>query len=447
MRLAYVLSTLGLLVLAGIVESSANAQESAALTLTLEEAIQRAAANSMRLAELEARHEAAQAAEAGSAAARLPVVALQSGYTRTNHVQEFAIAQPGQPLRILYPDVPDNYRGRVDLQWPIYTAGRADALERAARAEQNAAAQDVAAARADLRLETTRAFWALVTAGETAAVLSRSLASTEAHVGDLRNRQEQGLIPPNDVLTAEARLAQERLLAIEADNARAIAEADLQRLLGISGVTTIRPDAALEPPPVAPAADPRQLLAAARDQRAERRALADRAEAAAARVDAAAAAARPQVAIGGGYDYARPNPRIFPRVNRWEDSWDASVNVTWSMWDGGRTRAERAQAAALASAVKARVTDFDRQLEFEVRQRQLELDSSRAAIDVARAGVRAAQEARRVVGDRFNAGVATSTEVLDAETDLMQAELALTRALANVRLATARVERAIGAGK
>ena len=46
--------------------------------------------------------------------------------------------------------------------------------------------------------------------------------------------------------------------------------------------------------------------------------------------------AHPQVSLGGGYDYARPNPRIFPRADRWDDSWDASVNLTWSLWDGGR---------------------------------------------------------------------------------------------------------------
>ena len=63
---------------------------------------------------------------------------------------------------MLYPDVPDNYRTRLDLQWPIYSGGRTDALERAARAEASAAAADVAAAQADLRLEVARAFWALV---------------------------------------------------------------------------------------------------------------------------------------------------------------------------------------------------------------------------------------------------------------------------------------------
>jgi outer membrane protein TolC len=63
---------------------------------------------------------------------------------------------------------------------------------------------------------------------------------------------------------------------------------------------------------------------------------------------------------------------------------------------------------------------------------------------VASDGVRAAAEARRVVGERFGAGVATSTEVLDAEADLLDAELARTRALANARLAEARLARAIG---
>ena len=58
--------------------------------------------------------------------------------------------------------------------------------------------------------------------------------------------------------------------------------------------------------------------------------------------------------------------------------------------------------------------------------------------------VRSAAEARRVVTDRFGAGVATSTDVLVAQVALLQAELARTRALAGVRLAEARLERALG---
>jgi outer membrane protein TolC len=74
----------------------------------------------------------------------------------------------------------------------------------------------------------------------------------------------------------------------------------------------------------------------------------------------------------------------------------------------------------------------------------LDLESSRAMVQAASDAVRSAGEARRVVGDRFAAGVATSTDVLVAQVALLEAELARTRALAGVRLAEARLERSLG---
>jgi outer membrane protein TolC len=361
-------------------------------------------------------------------------------------VDEFSVAVPNQPPRVIYPDVPDNYHARMDLQWPIYTAGRISSLERAAGAEREAAAFDVAAARADLRLETTRAFWALVTAAQTEVVVTHALETTDAHLGDLRARLDQGLIPPNEVLSAEAQRSHQRLLAIEARNLRSVAEADLRRLIGEDSARRIEPDETLDT--VAPAATPgpagAALVKEARDQRPERRALASRTEAAQERESAAAAEGRPQVAIGAGYDYARPNPRIFPRQETWRDSWDVSINVNWSLWDGGRRRAEQSEAAAGTRAVQARAADFDRQLAFEVEQRRLELESAQEAIDAAGDGVRAAVEARRVLGERFTAGVATNTDVLDADNAVLQAQLDRTRAIANARLAAARLDRAMG---
>lgn len=413
------------------------------LLITLDEAVTRTVANSYRLAELQARRQGAEAAEAGRAAASLPSLALAGGYMRTNHVDEFAITQPILGRRIIYPDVPDNYRARIDLNWPVYSGGRAEALERAATAELHAAGEDLTAARLDLRLEAARAFWALVSATETEHVLTRSLDSMAAHLRDLRSRFEQGLIPPNDVLSAEAQESRQRVLAIEARNTRAISEADLRRLIGLETRDRIRPLATLEEPATSPSS-PEVLLAEARTARPERRALSNRFEASRAREDAARAAARPQVGVNAGYDYARPNPRIFPREGSWQDSWDVSVNVNWTLWDGGRHRADQAEAAAASRAIDARAADFDRQVTFEVQQRWLELDSSRAAIGAAIDGVRSATEARRVVSERFTAGVIASSEVIDADLAVLQAELDLTRARANARLAEARLERAIG---
>ena len=403
-------------------------------TLTLEEAVARGLQHSARLAELQARQEGADAIHAGRGAAKLPIVSAQAGYTRTNHVDPYAILSPGQGIRVLYPDVPNNYRARLDLQWPIYTWGRADALERASAAEALASAEDIAAARADLVLEITRAYWALVTARETERVLAGAVGSLDAHVADLKTRLDQGLISPNDLLSAQAQRSRERVAAIEADATRQTMEADLRRLIGGNG-------------PILPADVGTAGGSTAPDVvlvRPERRALDQRLEAAREREGAVRASGKPQIFAAGGYDYARPNPRIFPRVDQWENSWDASVNLSWTLWDGGRRGAEQAEAAAAARAVAARIDEFDRQATFELQARRLEMTASRAAIDAAQEGIDAAVEARRVVGERYRAGVATSTEVLDSEVAVLQAQLDRTRAVASLRLAEARFARASG---
>jgi outer membrane protein TolC len=431
--------------LLGIMAAPARAQETPApaVRLTLDEARARALEASHRLAEARARETVAQAAIAARQAAERPSVSASAGYTRTNHVLEFTVPSPTGAPRVLYPDVPDNYRTRLDLQWPIYTGGRTDALERAARAEAGAAAADVETARADLRLEVARAFWAVVTARATVAVVEEALERAGTNVADARQRLNAGLVPPNEVASAEAQQARQRMLLVEARNQRDVASAELARLVGLDPAQAVDPVADLQQP----AAASQTFEALAREglaKRPERKALELRVTAADLQKAAAAAGRKPVIALGGGVDYARPNPKIFPRADRWDDSWDASVNVTWSLWDGGRVAADVAQAAGAASAVRERLREFDSVVAVEVRQRSLEISSGTAAVAAADEAVRAATEARRVVGERYRAGVIAQGDVLDAELALLQSGLDRTRALASVRLAEARLDRALG---
>jgi outer membrane protein TolC len=434
-------ATVGILIAAQVAIGQGGSQD-ASVTLTLEDAIIRGLAASHRVAEAAARHEGAEATAEGRQAASRPQIAAQGGYTRTNHVEPFGVLLPTNQLRLIYPDIPDNYRARLDLQWPVYTAGRFGALERAARTEAAATESDIEAVRADLRFEITQAFWALVTARESARVVGESITGVVALLADVRNQLASGLISPVDVLVVEAQEARQRMLGVQAELARRTAEANLARLAGLTPGTPITPTARLDPP--APPADPGTLVEAARQGRSERQAIVRRMSAAGERHHAALALARPVVAIGGGVDYARPNPRIFPRDERWRHSWDASVNVTWPIFDGGRARAEAREATASIAAVRARLEEFDSLLGVEVRQRVAELEAGRAVIDAAEVAVRAAAEARRVAAERFAAGVATSTDVLDRQVALLQAGLDRTEAIAQARLAEARLNRSLG---
>jgi len=338
-------------VVAAILAASFPAQAAAQapvreVTLTLDDAVGRAIAPSHRIAEAAARGEAASAVADERHAAGMPVADAQAGYTRTNHVTPFGFVTAGNRLAIIYPDVPDNYRTRLDLQWPIYTSGRLGALERAARAEAAAAGDDLAAARADLRLEVTRAYWALVTSIEALRVVQESLTRMDAHLRDVRNQFTAGLVPPNDVSSVEAQESRQRMLTVQARTTRDVAEAELGRLVGVDPGVVIHPVSPLAPP----AFEAREGLAAraqsilalveeARAARAERAALEKRVTAADERRQAAATGNKPTVAAAGGFDYARPNPRIFPREAAWHTSWDASINFNWLVFDGGKARA------------------------------------------------------------------------------------------------------------
>jgi outer membrane protein len=425
--------------------------QTAPLRLTLGEAIARGLETNPRLEELLARQDAARAVEAQREAAQQPQLAAIAGYTRTNHVEEFSVPNASGGLRVVYADVPDQVRSRIDLQWPIYTGGRLQALTRAAGAEVEAAGQDREAARADLKLEITRAFLAVLTASASADVVRQALERTSAHLTDVRNQLGVGLVPPSDVLTIEAQQAQQRMLSIEAEGLVRTTSAELKRLIGVEQDVPVEPMGSgmvgmvIAPSrPGAPAAPTKQAIDDVRANRPERKSLLFRITAADERVAAASAGNLPVLGAIGGYDLARPNLRIFPIQEKWQPSWDIGVNVRWSLFDGGRVRAETAEAAANRRAMQARLRDFDAGVEVEMRQRMAELESAAASTEAAGVGVRAAMEARRVIAERFKAGVATNTDVLTAETALLRAELDRTRALANAQLAGARLERTLG---
>ena len=95
--------------------------------------------------------------------------------------------------------------------------------------------EDVATARADLRLEVVRVYWALATAGEAVRVLEEAVARADAHLRDVRAQFDAGLIPPNDVSSVEAQRSREELQLIEARNIRQSLVEDLKRLTGVTG--------------------------------------------------------------------------------------------------------------------------------------------------------------------------------------------------------------------
>ncbi len=427
---------------------AARAQDRPATPLALADAVERALARAPAVAEARARERAASFVAEAGATLKLPSLTTTAGFLRTNHVDEFGVRQPDGTERVIFADIPSNYRTRVEAAIPLYLGGRVEAVVSAAEADRRAAEADRAVAEADIRLAVTAAYWQAVTTAEAVVVRERAMARTDAWVADVAARVDVGLSPPNDVLSARAERARQHVELIDARAAAAIAAVDLAQLIGADLGTTFDLTSRVETPDAAAArlaaVPPASHVEEARSRRGERAGLEARAEALRASAAGAAAATRPQIAAVAAVEPGRPNRRFVPPADRWNTSWDLGVTVSWTFFDGGRARAERAAGDARAAAVDERVREFDDRLAVDVRRRQLELEAAAAGLAAADEGVAAAAEARRVVAERFAAGVSTSTDVLDAEVALLEAELGRTRLAAGVRLAEARLLRTVG---
>ncbi|HUF46673.1 MAG TPA: TolC family protein, partial [Vicinamibacterales bacterium] len=208
-------------------------QTPARIPLGLDEAIARALERAPGVAEARARERASASRAVAGASVRKPSVTASGSFVRTNHVDEFSVVQPDGSRRVIFPDIPSNYRLRAEAMVPIYLAGRDRALVDAAEAEGRAAAAGRRSVEADVRLAVTSAYWQAVTSTDAVRVRERALSRTDAWVGDVAARVDVGLLPPNDVLSARAERARQMVQLIEARAAAAIAAAELAQLVGV----------------------------------------------------------------------------------------------------------------------------------------------------------------------------------------------------------------------
>jgi outer membrane protein TolC len=413
------------------------------LALGVEEAVALALESAPELQQRRAEERVAKAERRGARAERLPRVELMAGYTRQSDIREFVTAGPDGSETVIFPNLPNQTRSRLQLSLPLYTGGRLERLEQAARERETVAARSLEAAAADVALATRSAYWSLVAARESERVLGEALASFEAHLGDARNRERFGLAARNEVLAVQVERDRAELRRLEAERDAELAAARLARLLGLRPGQRVEP---VEPLAVDPGATPEveTLVERALERRPARGALVAGVAAAEAVAGAEAAGRLPSLAFGAGFDLANPNMRILPPRGEWEESWDVGVSLRFEVFDGGRRSAGEARARARADAARAALLAFDRGTRLEVTEAALDLRLLAASLSVAGQALEAAREGARVAGERERAGVIPASERLDAETALLRAGLELTRARAGLRIARARLDRALG---
>lgn len=411
--------------------------------LTSEEALRRAAQVSPRLKELREWKSAAQSSIDEVGAARWPSLDASFTYSRLSDVPELSTTLPSGQALTLFPNLPNSYQTRVQASLPIFTGFRISSQIEAAEKLSEAASREENSGRLDVGLETELAYWNLIVALETERARRDILLAYEGHARDAQNRKKVGMAAENEVLAVLVERDQAQLALIRAENDRRVSHDGLRRVLDYPPLTRLVPTETVDVP-ARPDGDIESLVARSYDRRPERRALQARIEASQALANADRAGYLPKLVAQAGVDYSSPNKRILPQSDEFQDSWDASLALSWNLFEGGKTKSAVERRQAEAAAYRYRLLALDQAIRHEVTARYNDLESALAAVPVANQSVGSATEGVRVTKNRYQAGLAPSSELLDAESALLRAQLGRIDTLARAHFASAALNRTIG---
>ncbi|MBK6765069.1 MAG: TolC family protein [bacterium] len=211
--------------------------------LTLEQAIEQSIRRHPQLQAAEARTRSARAQARQAIGYRLPSVDVSETFIRTNNPAEafafqmnqerFSMAEFGNPANDPNnPDLLNTYMTRAEATLPLFTGGMLHGRTLQARNMARAAQYDEHRVREVVAFETATSWLNLSKAREFRDLMTRTLATAQAHEQHADDYFKQGMLAPNDILRAQVFVAEMREYKTRADEQEQLAQAALNFHVG-----------------------------------------------------------------------------------------------------------------------------------------------------------------------------------------------------------------------
>lgn len=302
---------------------------------------------------------------------------------------------------------------------------------------------DELSTRAQAAADARVAYYEYVRASGQVSVAQQGLETAQQHRSDLARFVEAGTIARVDLLRVEAQVAESERIVLAAREGKSLAEAQLrQRMHADEGEALVLGESLDGEVPMPGTA--RALIERAVHERPELMSLERQSRALGASVAASRAGIYPSIVGQFSLDIANPNPRFVPNTEEFNTTWSATIQAQWSPTGAFAASAAARRLSAQRASLVAQIAQLREGTEIEVRSVWIAAQTANAAIEAARRQVVSAEESYRVRRERFLAGSAVSSDLTDAELDLLRARLALVNANVDLREALARLRRAVG---
>jgi outer membrane protein len=387
-----------------------RAQEKMTLQQFIDEAVKNSAAVGIA-------GQAVDGAEYGIREARsqyLPQVNLSSSYTRVSLLSEFDIPGMGH----FKFGTPDNLNFRAGVTEQVFTWGRVGKTVELGRIGKAMAEEGVAATKQTLAYQVVPLFYGVFFTNEAVKVLDQTIDLLKRKLAILDERYRAGLVSDFDISLIQVQVSglESQRLGFET-NIRKMTMA-FNRIAGRPMDSAFVPvgEFALEPVPP----DANALLEEAAANRVEARQIQNQKDMARTQIGLARSADKPNVAASFNYYFQNG---YLPNVDRIKGNWNATLAISYPIFDGRRAAAQVAQSQVALRTAEAQEADMRTGFELEIRQALADIRSLEEQVGIEKTKIAHAEKALKIADERYQNGLMSATDLVEAQDSLDSARL------------------------
>ena len=203
----------------------ATAQEK--LKLTLDKAIEIALSDNPTIEVAEQTVQLKRISDKETVMGLLPEASLSGAYTRT--IKKQTMVMMGQKIEI---GIPNQYQGGLSVSLPVFAPTLYKSMK-LTKTDVTLAVEQARASKQDLVNQVTKAFYQMLLAQDSYAVLEKSYAQSEANFNIVKAKFEQGKVSEYDKISAEVQMRNLQPSVISARNAVELSRLQLVVLMNI----------------------------------------------------------------------------------------------------------------------------------------------------------------------------------------------------------------------
>ena len=416
-------------------------------SLDLDAAVEKALASDpqLKIAQTGSRVADAKLAEARSG--WKPSVQFSQSFTRSNNpvfvfgslLEQGRFAATNFALDSLnHPDGLNNFRTSITVRQPLFDQWQTRSNVNRAALGRKRSDLETEAARQRLTFEVVRSYYGAILADELLVATDAAVNAARENCRKTRDMVDVGMVAESDSLVASVELANMEQLNLEAHSAVITARAGLNIAIGenagADGKLTGR---LLEK--YFPVEEQSDLIRIALEQRPEYRQAELAIEDGREQTRSVRNQRLPRVDAFGGYGYSSPY------IANGSSDYTVGISLSYNIFDAGR-KARIEQSAAAESIAELEREKLANKITLEVVNALQSYKTARTKIQVSIKSVSQAEEALRILQDRYRVAISTFDAVLRAEAavlkakhDLLQARYEYYISYAAILLATGRM--------